>query len=189
MASSVSGSATLFNSIIVTELPPLRPLHLYPPAPPTKSRGGAPPPYIPDAAKPKFILVLPHGDPARLPRDVLPFCFPDLDHLLRTPYAYEHTADEYVFTLTQKEDPQRLHGFCRRYRIGSASVGHRLDLASPAPDAQGGARDAASAPTYQCICILSERCGASSRALGRGECARMLRRRRRGRGGGAGGWR
>jgi hypothetical protein len=146
----------LFNAIIVTELPPLRPLHLYPPPPPAGKRGGTVHPYIPEAAKPKFVLVLPHGDPARLPRDVLPFCFPDLDHLLRAPYAYEHTADEYVFTLTQKEDPQRLHGFCRRYRIGSAAVGHRLDL-NAAAAAVNEKDSATSTPSYQCICILSER--------------------------------
>ena len=147
----------LFSSILVVELPPLKPLSCYPPAPPPtrkQKESSAPLHYIPEAAKPSFILVLPQGDPAKLPPNVLTFCFPDLDHLLRAPYAYEHTAEEYVFMLTQKEEPRRLFGFCRRYRIGSAAVAHRLDLPanSSADDAE-----AASSCTYQCICILSEK--------------------------------
>ena len=128
----------LFHHIVVVELPPLKP------AGPSTA-----------APVPKFVLVLPHGDPSRVPRNVLTFCFPDLDHLLRAPFAYEHTADEYVFTLTAKENPLRLHGFCRRYRIGGPGVAHRLDLP---PHTSADELEAAAVPTYQCICILSEKC-------------------------------
>jgi hypothetical protein len=152
---------SLFTAIVVAELPPLKPLSAYPaPAPSghAGSRaslgGGSMGPHIPAAAKPKFVLTLPAEYAERAPKDVLSFCFPDLDHLLRAPYAYEHTADEYVFTLTQKDNPQRVHGFCRRYRIGSPGVAHRLDLP---PHTSADEEAASHAPTYQCICILSEK--------------------------------
>ena len=139
-------------------LAPFTPSHnavLPPPPPPPSPTLPRIARYIPDEAKPRFVLCLPNNDPSKLPREVIGFCFPDIDHLLRAPYAYEHTADEYAFTLTQKSDPQRLHGFCRRFRVGSAAVGHRLDLPAPASGADDA--DAAAAPSYQCICILSER--------------------------------
>ncbi len=103
-------------------------------------------------ASPRFVLVLPHGDPGKLDHNVLSFCFPDLDHLARAPYHYEHTSEEYVFTLTRQNGP-KLHGFCRRYRVGSAAVGGRLDIS---PFGSVRPEDKA-APSFQCICILSEK--------------------------------
>jgi len=81
----------------------------------------------PAGPQPKFGLVLPHSDPSRLHKNVLSFCFPDLDHLARSPFYYEHTADEYTFTLTPKDEP-RVHGYCRRYRTPHTWLGSRLDL-------------------------------------------------------------
>lgn len=80
-------------------------------------------------------------------------CFPDADHLAQHPWHYEHTAEEYVFTLTGKDEP-KLHGFCRRYRVGAPCVGNRLDIS---PFSSARSEDAATASAYQCICILSEK--------------------------------
>ncbi len=84
---------------------------------------------------------------------MLSFCFPDLDQLIKLPYTYEMCAEEHTFTLTPKDEP-RLHGFCRRYRVGTPLVGGRLDLT---PYTSHNIKEAAAAPTFQCICILSER--------------------------------
>jgi hypothetical protein len=155
---------SLFNAIVVVELPPLRPSDATASsaAPSPATPGGNSPasgttsstPNISSATTPKFILVLPHGDPSKLPRDVSHFCFPDISQLARTPYAYEHTAEEYTFTLTSRDSP-RIYGYCRRYRVGSAVVGNRLDL-SPFTSANAD-KESASTCTYQCICILSEK--------------------------------
>lgn len=126
---------SLFTAVLVVELPAIVPG---------------------DAAKqvqPNFMLVLPHGDPSKLPKNVLAFCFPDLEYLQRTAaFQYEHSAEEYTFTLTPKDEP-RVHGFCRRYRVGAPGTQGRLDLT---PFTSADAKDRAS-PSYQCICILSEK--------------------------------
>ena len=149
-STGTSSPWNLFHSIVVVELPALKPLSFYPAPPPRKK--GEFGPYIPDAARPRSTLVLNvHGDESHLPHDFLSFCFPDLDHLLRSPFNYEHVADEFVFTLTQQTEPFRLHGFCRRYRIDSPGVGNRLDL-SP----YTSSNESDSVTSFQCICILSE---------------------------------
>ena len=102
---------------------------------------------------PRFVLVLPHGDVNKIDRNVLSFCFPDTDHIARSPFHYEHTTEEYVFTLTRKDAP-KLYGFCRRYRVGSNIVGNRLDIS---PLSSNKTEDINSQPLFQCICILSER--------------------------------
>lgn len=127
----------LMQAIVVVELPALRSVVAAPAV---------------EKAAPKFVLVLPHGDPSKIPKNVLSFCFPDLSHLVKAPYHYEHTTDEYVFTLTTKDQP-RMYGYCRRYRIAGPAVGGRLDLT---PFSSAREEDTV-APTYQCICILSER--------------------------------
>jgi len=152
MSAPPAAGTGLFTAVVVVELHALRPLSSYPPPaqPRRKAQYG---PYIPDGAKPRYVMVLPHNDPTRLPSDLLDFCFPDLDHLLRSPYSYEHVSDEFVFTLTLKAAPYRLHGFCRRYRIGGPGVGHRLDLP---PFTSANESETAGTPSFQCICILSE---------------------------------
>ena len=158
----------LLTAIVVAELG----------TPPTSSNASSSNPA--QLLEPRFVLVLPHGDPARLPKNVLSFCFPDLDELLKRPFAYVdllHGAEEYTFTLTPKDDA-RLHGYCRRYRIGAPEAGGRIDFApshrqagtdaggKPALSAAADSGTASSAtgaaaaetPVYQCICILSERC-------------------------------
>lgn len=138
----------LISAIVVVELPALRGALTARGA----SAGAAASPAAAAAVSPKFVLVLPHGDPSKIPKNVLSFCFPDLSHLMKAPYHYEHTSDEYVFTMTTKDQP-RIHGFCRRYRVGIPSVGARLDLT---PYSSSNADDA-NAPAFQCICVLSER--------------------------------
>jgi hypothetical protein len=104
--------------------------------------------------QPKTLLTLPHGDPNRLPKDVLSFCFPDLEQLKATPFHYEHTgAEEFTFTMTPKDAP-RMHGYVRRYHVGFPSAGGRLDCP---PHTSSDLEAAAAAPAFQCICILSER--------------------------------
>jgi len=138
----------LITAIVVAELPALRRVdRSAPPNAAAAPKGAA-------AVQPRFVLVLPHGDPSRLPKNVLPFCYPDLDQLARYPFAYENSAEEYTFTLTPKDEP-RVHGFCRRYRLGSADTGGRLDLS---PYTSVDVKEASQAPSYQCIAILSERC-------------------------------
>jgi hypothetical protein len=137
----------LITAIVVVELPALRRVD--------KAAGaGAGAASASGAPQPRFVLVLPHGDPGRLPKNVLPFCYPDADTLCRYPYAYEHSAEEYTFTLTPKDEP-RVYGFCRRYRLGSDATGGRLDLS---PYTSSDRKEAAEAPSFQCIAILSERC-------------------------------
>ena len=136
----------LFTAICVVELPALRdPVARGPPGSTTTT--GAP------SVQPTFVLTLPHGDPSKLPKDTLSFCFPDLDNLARMPYHYDHNAEEYYFTLTPRDAP-RLHGFVRRYRVGGERVRGRLDLT---PYTSARTQDAKSVPAYQAICILSER--------------------------------
>ena len=118
----------LAHAIVVAELPGLRP-------------------------EPKFVLVLPHGDVSKLPHNLLAFSFPDVDQLMKIPFQYEHSAEEYTFTLTRKDFPQ-MHGFCRRYRVGGPSLGTRVDLT---PFSSSDIMEANNAPSYQCICILSEK--------------------------------
>ena len=171
----------LFYAVAVVELPALRHLSSYPPqsAQDLKVHGPFPP-----EARPRKVCMF--GSPsfnasrqeqeeyrAQKARDpgfsgrrpsfnfdvegaVLKSCFPDLDHLLRTPYSYEHVADEYVnyIDTEQKVQPYVLYGFCRRYRIGGADTAHRLDL--PPSTASGSGSDPS--PSFQCICILSEQC-------------------------------
>ena len=158
-----SGSSALFYGVAVVELPALRPLSHYPPPPPppplppgrrAKVQYG---PYLPQQSRPTFVTMYPQGVELapELKAAVLDFCFPDLDHLLRSPYSYEHVSDEYVFIAEQKVAPFRLHGFCRRYRIGGPDTAFRLDLS---PSTAEGAGGAAPSPSFQCICILSEQC-------------------------------
>lgn len=146
----------LFSAIVVAELPAIRNLRAPPPAPavvtvakpgPVGGNAGAAP------GKPRYMVILPHGDENRLPRHVLDFCFPDLDQLVKRPFHYDHTVEEFAFTLTPKDEP-RMHGFVRRYRVGAPSVNGRLDLS---PFTSANVEEASTAPVYQCICILSER--------------------------------
>ena len=166
----------LFKAVVVVELPAIRR---------QAAAGGlpaAPGASATAAAAPRFVVILPHGDAAQLPRYVLEFCFPDLDQLVHRPYHYDHAVEEFVFTLTPKDQPAvrgergcvrhtlsrargpagrrrapflrprvcllaeapparaptlrsvrrssfaQVHGFCRRYRVGTAAVGGRLDL-------------------------------------------------------------
>ena len=146
--------APLITAIVVAELPALRRVDAAP-----KAASGAADAHSQSQqsseqqVQPRFVLVLPHGDPAKLPKNVLPFCYPDLDQLARYPFAYENSAEEYTFTLTPKDEP-RVHGFCRRYRLGSETTGGRLDLT---PYTSADRKEASEAPSYQCIAILSER--------------------------------
>ncbi len=150
---------SLFNSIVVVELPPLRPEDATvaslasPPAVTPSASSGSANGSVRTATQPKFVLVLPHGDPNKLPRDVLSFCFPDLAQLASTPFTYEHTAEEYTFTLTSRDQP-RMYGFCRRYRVGTPAVGNRLDLS---PFSSADESHVNNSCTFQCVCILSER--------------------------------
>lgn len=125
----------LFKDIVVAELPCLR-----------SAVGGGPPP------SPRFIVVLP--DASKLPDNVLKFCFPDLESLAKRPFHYEQGVEEFAFTLTSRSEEYRMHGFVRRYRVGSPSTAGRLDLT---PYTSSNLEEASSAPAYQCICILSER--------------------------------
>jgi hypothetical protein len=136
---------SMISAIVVAELPALRVVD----GSAAPFDGGAASPPV----QPKFVLVLPHSDPSRLPNNVLSFCFPDLEHLTRAPFHYEHTAEEYTFTLTPKDEP-RVHGFCRRYRVGAPWLGSRLDLS---PYSASDVKAASATPCFQCICILSER--------------------------------
>jgi len=157
----------LFSAIVVVELPAMRgpgsatAAAAAPPVGTPTMRAPGTPAASPAAGAaaaaagvpaPVFALVMPHGDPARLPALVLSFCFPDLEFLARMPLHYEHAAEEFVFTLTPRDAP-RVHGFVRRYRVGAGGAAERLDVA---PAAAAAAADAAT-PAYQAICILSER--------------------------------
>ena len=98
----------LFKAVCVVELPALRPpssaASLSPAAAAAAAaRGGK------AAVQPRFVVILPHGDAAALPRSVLEFCFPDLDQLASRPYHYDHAVEEFVFTLTPKDEPH-VHG-------------------------------------------------------------------------------
>ena len=159
----------LITAIAVAELPALRRVDRSAPAAAARQRDAKP---GGGGVQPRFVLVLPHGDANRLPKNVLPFCYPDLDELARYPFAYENSAEEYTFTLTPKDEP-RVYGFCRRYRLGSADTGGRLDLS---PYTSVDVKEASQAPSYQCIVILSERCvGARRRGVLR--CGWLARRR------------
>jgi hypothetical protein len=102
------------------------------------------------------VLVLPHGDAGRLPKNVLSFCFPDVRELGAHPFSEDHAATEYTFALSPKDEP-RTFGFCRRYRVSSSASSGRLDMGHlPLPgDSAAGVAEAP--PSWQCICILSER--------------------------------
>ena len=143
--------SSMITAIVVAELPALRAVDGS--APPLDVTGIAILPSPPVTPRPKFVLVLPHSDPNRLPKDVLSFCFPDFDHLAHSPFYFEHAAEEYTFTLTPKDEP-RMHGYCRRYRVGAPWLGSRLDLS---PYSASDLKAASAAPLFQCICILSER--------------------------------
>ena len=149
----------MITAIVVAELPALRAVDGSAPPLDAASAGGSSTPALAPPPQPKFVLILPHSDPSRLPKNVLSFCFPDLDHLARSPFCYEHTAEEYTFTLTPKDEP-RVHGYCRRYRVGAPWLGSRLDLS---PYCASDVKSAAATPLFQCICILSERCAGMSR--------------------------
>ena len=131
----------LITAIVVVELPALRRV-----AATASGQHG-------DTVQPRFVLVLPHGDPSRLPKNVLSFCYPDVDELSRNPYAFDNTAEEYTFALTSRDEP-RVYGFCRRYRLGSPLTGGRLDVS---PYAAADRKEAQETASFQCIVILSER--------------------------------
>jgi len=153
---------SLFNAIVVAELPAIRNVTEAGTAPPGTPGDGAFNPLSPAgrplassaAVQPRFVVILPHGDASKLPENVLKFCFPDLAQLAKRPFHYEHSVEEFAFTLTSRSEEFRMHGFCRRYRVGSPSVAGRLDLT---PYTSADLNEASSIPTYQCICILSER--------------------------------
>lgn len=170
----MSTSSSLFHAICVVELPPIlstngRRLSIHIPSntptptlsnPPTPVSSSKPSSSSSSSSnsssllpQPRFVLILPHGDVNKIDRNVLSFCFPDTDHIARSPFHYDHTTEEYVFTLTRKDAP-KLYGFCRRYRVGSGVVGGRLDIS---PLSSNKTEDITSAPLFQCICILSER--------------------------------
>jgi hypothetical protein len=169
----MAGLAPLFDAIVVCELPAASaprapaPAAASASAPPEGARGPSTAPARPQQAgggrptlpPPRFVLTLPHGDASRIDKNVLAFAFPDIDHLARTPWHYEHTAEEYVFALTRKNAP-KLFGFCRRYRVGPPQVGYRLDI-SPFTGGGGGGEGGGAGDdglaAFQCICILSER--------------------------------
>ena len=128
--------------------------------------------------EPIFSLVLPDGYAARVEATVPQFCFPDIELIRRSPFTRDDSlADEYVFvissvqktsSLTQQGSApapkalKSLYGFCRRYRIGGNNVNGRLDLPTfnannlDEENSEGGSR-AQMAPSFQVICILSER--------------------------------
>lgn len=153
-AGSVAQAAPLMLAIVVAELPAIKPALEAAKASPGATPGPTSTPGRKSAAvTPSYVLVLPHGDASKLDKNVLSFCFPDVDALARTPFAYDHTAEEYTFTFTPK-DGAKLYGFCRRYRVGAPKLTGRLDLT---PYTSHIPREASTAPAYQCICILSER--------------------------------
>lgn len=92
--------SSMITAIVVAELPALRAVDGS--AQPLDGTGGATP--APTPPQPKFVLIMPHSDPSKLPKNVLSFCFPDLDQLARAPFRYDHTAEEYTFTLTPKDE-------------------------------------------------------------------------------------
>ena len=132
----------VLSSIIVAELPQLRP--------PASASGTS------AIIEPRFVLVLPHSDPTRLPRNVLPFCFPDVRELLAHPFDEDYVPMEHIFALSPRDEP-RVYGFCRRYRVASGATGGRLDMGNVPHEPSSSDQT----PSYQCICILSERCVAS----------------------------
>ena len=101
--------SSLFKAVVVVELPALRPPSSSPvsltpaAAAAAAAKGGK------AAVQPRFVVILPHGDASQLPRFVLEFCFPDLDQLASRPYHYDHAVEEFVFTLTPKDEPH-VHG-------------------------------------------------------------------------------
>jgi hypothetical protein len=133
------------------------------------------PPTLPE---PTFSLVLPDGYASRVEAAVPQFCFPDIELIRRSPYTRDDSlADEYVFvissvqkssTLAQQGSApapkalKSLYGFCKRYRIGGNSVNGRLDLPTFNSNdlAENGDNvnvEQSSTPSFQVICILSER--------------------------------
>jgi DENN (AEX-3) domain/uDENN domain len=142
----------LFKAVVVVELPALRPPTINSTTNSTTNNTNTKP-GTKNIVPPRFVVILPHGDAAQLPRNVLEFCFPDLDQLANRPFHYDHSVDEFIFTLTPKDEPH-VYGFCRRYRVGTPSVNGRLDLT---PYTSANLDDASAAPAFQCICILSER--------------------------------
>ena len=105
----------LFKAVVVVELPAIRR---------QAAAGGlpaAPGASATAAAAPRFVVILPHGDAAQLPRYVLEFCFPDLDQLVHRPYHYDHAVEEFVFTLTPKDQPAvRGERGCVRHTLSRA---------------------------------------------------------------------
>ena len=95
MAATSAPLLPLFKAVCVVELPAQRRQ--------TGDTSASPASTAPVA--PRFVVILPHGDAAQLPKYVLEFCFPDLDQLAARPFHYDHAADEFVFTLTPKDQP------------------------------------------------------------------------------------
>lgn len=93
----------MITAIVVAELPALRAVDGSAPPLDGGAGGGSGTPAAPPP-QPKFVLIMPHSDPGKLPKNVLSFCFPDLDQLARAPFRYDHTAEEYTFTLTPKDE-------------------------------------------------------------------------------------
>ena len=99
MAANSPPLLPLFKAVCVVELPAQRRQSAAADGSVTSSpAGGA-------QAAPRFVVILPHGDAAQLPKYVLEFCFPDLDQLAARPFHYDHAAEEFVFTLTPKDQP------------------------------------------------------------------------------------
>jgi len=146
------------TAILVAELPPLRnpdgTAVVPPPVEGGKPSGAASPLASAGGVQPRMVLTLPPAEAPKLPPNVLSFCFPDLDQLQQMPYQWDNTGDEFVFTITSRDAP-RLHGFVRRYRVTSRDLGNRLDLS---PFTAASTKVVATSTSWQCICILSERC-------------------------------
>lgn len=160
-------ASPIFSAIVVAELPAMRNVSLSSQSSSSSSSsaasanpGKASPTVGGDKTpgQPRLMLALQPPtaagqEPRPLPDGVLTFCFPDLQQLIKKPFHYDHSAEEFQFTLTSR-DEFRIHGFCRRYRVGGPSANGRLDLS---PYSSANLDEASSAPAYQCICILSER--------------------------------
>lgn len=117
------------------------------PASPAAGGGGG------GGVQPRVVLTLPPlADTKMRVADILNFCFPDLEQLQKMPFHFDHSTEEFVFTLTNREGP-RVHGFVRRFRVPAPVTSNRLDIS---PYTSANAKDAATS-TLQCICILSER--------------------------------
>lgn len=147
----------LFKAVVVVELPAIRR---------QTAAGGlpaAPGASASAAAAPRFVVILPHGDAAQLPRYVLEFCFPDLDQLVHRPYHYDHSVEEFVFTLTPKDQPAvRQSALTQIFLRARRRGGKRAPLSRPrVPPLLPPVRARARGP-HACPPLSTRRCTASA---------------------------